>query len=196
MKIVLASGNAHKAKEISSALPEDFELTLQTDLGIDSAEETGTTFIENALLKARHAALHSQLPALADDSGICVDALSGAPGIYSARYAGETASDQQNLNKLLAELGDETARNARFHCVLAFLSSPDDPTPLIAEGVWRGSIALSAKGEDGFGYDPIFHVSGSGCTAAELSLQEKNRVSHRGQALYQMTKLLRERYPA
>jgi XTP/dITP diphosphohydrolase len=196
MQVVLASGNAHKAKEISAALPRNLELILQSDLEIVSAEETGLTFLENALIKARNAAACSNLPALADDSGISVDALGGAPGIYSARYAGVDASDRQNLEKLLTELGDHDNRKARFHCVLVFLRTPDDPTPLVAEGSWHGQIAHSASGEAGFGYDPVFYLPDRACTAAELNMTEKNEISHRGIALRQMTKLLRERYPA
>jgi len=196
MQVVLASGNAHKATEISAALPRNIELILQSDLQIASAEETGLTFVENALIKARNAAACANLPALADDSGISVDALGGAPGIYSARYAGADATDRQNLEKLLIELGDNDSRSARFHCVLVFLRASDDPTPLIAEGSWHGQIARSASGEAGFGYDPVFHLPDRACTAAELTMTEKNEISHRGIALRQMTKLIRERYPA
>jgi XTP/dITP diphosphohydrolase len=196
MQVVLASGNAHKAEEISAALPEGIELVLQSDLGIDSVEETGLTFIENALIKARNAATCSGLPALADDSGISVEALGTAPGIYSARYARADASDRENLDKLLVELGEHPNRSARFHCVLVLLQAPDDPTPLIAEGTWHGEIAQNPSGAAGFGYDPIFYLPERRCTAAELTMTEKNKISHRGIALRQMTKLIRERYPA
>ncbi|MFZ4835578.1 XTP/dITP diphosphatase [Rouxiella sp. Mn2063] len=185
-KVVLATGNAGKVRELAHLLADfGLDVVAQTELGVDSAEETGLTFIENAILKARHAARITGLPAIADDSGLAVDYLGGAPGIYSARYAGEDASDQQNLEKLLVALQDVPAaeRGAQFHCVLVYLRHADDPTPLVCHGSWAGEITLSAAGEGGFGYDPIFFVAELGKTAAELTREEKSAVSHRGQAL-------------
>ena len=183
---VLASGNAGKLKELTAILrPIGLELTAQSALGIESPPETGSTFLENALIKARHAARHSGLPALADDSGIEVDALDGRPGVRSARFAGEGASDADNLHKLLAELhGVPTEfRQARYHCVIAFVRRHDDPEPIIAHGTWKGRIALEPRGSGGFGYDPIFLPADAHCTAAELDPKVKNEVSHRAQAL-------------
>lgn len=188
-KIVFASGNAGKVKEIKAMLGDAVDLVLQAELGIAGAEETGTTFTENALLKARHAAAESGLPALADDSGISVDALGGAPGVRSARYAGEDASDTDNLNKLLDAMAGETNRGARFTCVLTYVRSADDTDPVIAEGHWEGSIAKAPSGQGGFGYDPIFIDADSGITSAELSPEQKNQRSHRGKAL----KVLRDK---
>ena len=189
-KFVLASGNAGKAREISAVLGDAVELVLQAELGIEPAEETGTTFTENALLKARHAAAASGLPALADDSGIEVDALDGAPGVYSARYAGPDASDRDNVSKLLREMDGEQQRAARFRCVLALVRSADDPEPLLAEGRWEGSIAAAPAGAGGFGYDPVFVDAESGLTAAELTPAQKNARSHRGKALVALQRLL------
>lgn len=175
-KVVLATGNAGKVRELASLL-EDFGLDIvaQTELGVDSAEETGLTFIENAILKARHAAQITGLPAIADDSGLAVDALGGAPGIYSARYSGVDASDQQNLEKLLDALKDvpDDQRQAQFHCVLVYLRHAEDPTPLVCHGSWHGVITRQAAGHGGFGYDPIFFVPSEGKTAAELSREER-----------------------
>lgn len=185
-KVVLATGNAGKVRELAHLLADfGLDVVAQTELGVDSAEETGLTFIENAILKARHAARITGLPAIADDSGLAVDYLGGAPGIYSTRYAGEDASDQQNLEKLLVALQDVPAaeRGAQFHCVLVYLRHADDPTPLVCHGSWAGEITLSAAGEGGFGYDPIFFVPELSKTAAELTREEKSAVSHRGQAL-------------
>jgi XTP/dITP diphosphohydrolase len=193
-KVVLATGNAGKVAELASVLA-DFGLavTAQTDLGVDSADETGLTFIENALLKARHAAAVTGLPAIADDSGLAVDYLGGAPGIYSARYAGVTASDQENRDKLLADMRDVPIeqRTASFHCVLVYLRHADDPIPLVCHGSWRGVIATTAAGVGGFGYDPVFYLPDAGCTAAQLSREEKQRRSHRGQALTLLLDALR-----
>ncbi|BBR81711.1 non-canonical purine NTP pyrophosphatase [Klebsiella quasipneumoniae] len=193
-KVVLATGNAGKVRELASLL-EDFGLDIvaQTELGVESAEETGLTFIENAILKARHAAQITGLPAIADDSGLAVDALGGAPGIYSARYAGVDASDQQNLEKLLDALQDvpDDQRQAQFHCVLVYLRHAEDPTPLVCHGRWPGVIARKAAGQGGFGYDPIFFVPSEGKTAAELSREEKSAISHRGQALKLLLEALR-----
>lgn len=193
-KVVLATGNAGKVRELASLL-RDFGLDIvaQTELGVESAEETGLTFIENAILKARHAAAITGMPAIADDSGLAVDALGGAPGIYSARYAGVDASDRQNLGKLLVALKDvpDGQRQAQFHCVLVYLRHADDPTPLVFHGVWPGEITRAPAGEGGFGYDPIFYVPSEGKTAAELTREEKSAISHRGQALKQLLEAMR-----
>ncbi|WP_312633062.1 XTP/dITP diphosphatase [Pseudescherichia sp.] len=193
-KVVLATGNAGKVRELASLL-NDFGLDVvaQTELGVESAYETGLTFIENAIIKARHAAQVTGLPAIADDSGLAVDALGGAPGIYSARFAGVDATDQQNLEKLLVELQDvpDGERQAQFHCVLVYMRHADDPTPLVCHGSWQGTIARAPAGSGGFGYDPIFVVPEAGKTAAELSADEKRAVSHRGQALKLLLEALR-----
>ncbi|GAA3897601.1 MULTISPECIES: XTP/dITP diphosphatase [Gibbsiella] len=193
-KVVLATGNPGKVRELASLLADfGLDVVAQTDLGVESAEETGLTFIENAILKARHAAQVTGLPAIADDSGLAVDALGGAPGIYSARYAGEDASDQQNLEKLLAALKDVPpgSRGAQFHCVLVYLRHAQDPTPLVFHGSWAGEITAEPAGQGGFGYDPIFYVPELGRTAAELTREEKSAVSHRGKALTLMLEALR-----
>ncbi|MFS2221001.1 XTP/dITP diphosphatase [Pantoea sp. B65] len=185
-KVVLATGNPGKVRELADLLAAfGLDIVAQTDLGVESAEETGLTFIENAILKARHAAQITGLPAIADDSGLAVDALGGAPGIYSARYAGEDASDRQNLEKLLVALQDvpDDRRQAQFHCVLVYLRHAADPTPLVFHGSWQGVITRAAVGSGGFGYDPIFRIPALGKTAAELSKDEKRAVSHRGKAL-------------
>ena len=185
-KVVLATGNPGKVRELASLLADfGLDIVAQTELGVDSAEETGLTFIENAILKARHAAHITGLPAIADDSGLAVDALGGAPGIYSARYAGVDASDQQNLDKLLLTLKDvpDAQRRASFHCVLVYLRHAEDPTPIVCHGSWQGVLTHEAAGSGGFGYDPIFFVPELGKTAAELTREEKNAQSHRGQAL-------------
>ena len=194
MKFVLASSNPHKAEEIRAILPDQFELVVQSELGIDAAGETGSTFVENALIKAKHAAAIAGLPAIADDSGICVFALKGAPGIHSARYAGPGAMDADNVARLLDALKDERARSAYFYCVLVCLAHADDPTPLIAEARWPGTITTAPAGSGGFGYDPVFCPDGLQLTAAELAPEEKNAVSHRGQALTILARSLRERY--
>lgn len=185
-KVVLATGNAGKVRELADLLGNfGLDVVAQTELGVESAEETGLTFIENAILKARHAAHITGLPAIADDSGLAVDVLGGAPGIYSARYAGLEASDQQNLEKLLATLKDvpDEQRKARFHCVLVYMRHAEDPTPLVCHGSWEGQITREMAGTGGFGYDPIFFVPSEGKTAAELTRDEKRAISHRGQAL-------------
>lgn len=194
MKAVLASSNAGKLRELAAILmPLGYELVTQSSLGIDTPPETGVTFAENALLKARHAARLSGLPALADDSGIEVDALDGRPGVYSARYAGEGATDLANLQKMLEELRDVPAerRSARYQCVIAFVRSTDDPQPLIAHGSWEGRVLSAPRGTGGFGYDPIFQPAGLVLSAAELSADEKNARSHRGEALRALARLLR-----
>ncbi|QTF07198.1 RdgB/HAM1 family non-canonical purine NTP pyrophosphatase [Brenneria izadpanahii] len=193
-KVVLATGNPGKVRELASLLADfGLDIVAQTELGVDSAEETGLTFIENALLKARHASRITGLPAIADDSGLAVDALDGAPGIYSARYAGTDASDQQNLDKLLLALQDvpDEQRGASFHCVLVYLRHAEDPTPLVCHGSWSGTLAREPAGDGGFGYDPIFIVPELGKTAAQLTREEKHARSHRGQALRLLLDALR-----
>lgn len=190
---VLASNNAGKIGEFNQLLaPWGIEVSAQKELGVDSPDETAVTFVENALIKARHAARISGLPALADDSGLAVDALGGAPGVYSARYAGEPADDASNNRKLLEALATmpDAKRTAQFHCVLVLLRSPDDPTPLICHGQWPGRIAREAAGAGGFGYDPLFIVPEEGCTAAELPAERKNRLSHRGRAMIDLRERL------
>ena len=190
-RLVLASGNLGKLAEFSRLLhPLGFDLCHQTELGISEADEPYVTFIENALAKARHVAHLSGLPALADDSGICVPALAGAPGVHSARFAGEPKSDQANNAKLVAELRSHTNKTAYYYCALVYLRSADDHQPVIAEGRWDGEIIDTARGQGGFGYDPHFWLPSLAKTAAELDADEKNRLSHRGQALRQLvTKL-------
>lgn len=190
-RLVLASGNAGKLAELQAMLGNDVEVLSQSLFVTSEAEETGGTFIENAILKARHAARASGLPALADDSGLTVDALGGAPGIYSARYAGG-GGDAANNAKLLEALGDLPAgeRGARFICALALLTHADDPTPIICEGVWHGRILSAPQGANGFGYDPLFWVPETECSSAELNAQVKNRLSHRGRAMAQLRQRL------
>jgi XTP/dITP diphosphohydrolase len=193
-RIVLASGNAGKAREIAALLaPTGIEVLSQAVFGLESAAETGLTFIENALLKARHAAQGSGLPAIADDSGLVVDALGGAPGIHSARYAG-TGGDAANIARLLAALEGvpEAERSARFVCVAVFLRSPEDPLPVVCQGTWEGRIATQARGAGGFGYDPVFLPLGEQRSAAELAPEEKNRRSHRGRAFAALRQRLAE----
>jgi len=185
-KIVLASNNPGKVREFNQLFSEyKIEIAPQSEFGVEEAEETGLTFVENAILKARNAAQHTGLAAIADDSGIEVDALNGAPGIYSARYAGKGASDQQNLEKLLLELADtpEEKRSARFQCLIVYMRHAEDPTPLICQGTWEGRILNQPQGENGFGYDPVFYVPEHNCSSAELPADVKNGISHRGQAL-------------
>jgi XTP/dITP diphosphohydrolase len=191
--IVLASNNAGKVREINQLLEgTGIRVVPQGDFGVPEAEETGLTFVENAILKARNAAQISGLAAIADDSGIEVDALHGAPGIHSARYAGPGACDADNVAKLLHALASvpEAQRGARFQCVLVYLSHASDPTPLICQGTWEGRILESPQGENGFGYDPVFYVPPHGCSAAELDPEVKNALSHRGQALRRLRQLL------
>ena len=186
MHLVLASNNQGKLAEMRGILSDlAIGLVAQADLGIDDIEETGATFVENALLKARHAARVSGLPAIGDDSGLCVDALGGAPGLYSARYAGAHGDAEANIAKLLDALRDvpTVARTAHFHCTIVLLRSADDPAPLIAEGRWQGRILGAPHGGGGFGYDPVFFDPSLGLGAAELDAATKNRVSHRGLAL-------------
>ena len=195
MKLVLASGNRGKLVELRALLSDlDIDLHAQSEFGVSDADETGLTFVENAILKARHAARATGLPALGDDSGLCVDALDGAPGLYSARYAGVHGDAAANIEKLLQAMRDapDEARTARFVCVLALLRHADDPQPLIAEGVWEGCILHAPRGDGGFGYDPVFFDPERGQGAAELDAAIKNRISHRGVALARLRARLHE----
>lgn len=192
-EIVIASRNLKKARELEDLLqPLSLRVRRVSEFSPKEPAETGSTFIENALIKARHAAAASGLPAIADDSGLCVDALDGAPGVRSARYAGEPASDAVNNDKLLAEMDriDDEARGAQFVSVVVLLRSPTDPIPLIAEGRWRGTILRAPRGGQGFGYDPLFFIPDLRCSAAELAPDRKNRISHRGQAMQQLLRQL------
>jgi XTP/dITP diphosphohydrolase len=189
--IVLASGNAGKIREIQDLLA-GHTIVPQSAFNVTECEETGLTFVENAILKARNAARQSQLPAIADDSGLVVDALGGAPGVFSARYAGASASDQDNIDKLLRALDGvpEPQRSARFICVMVFMEHADDPCPAIAQGVWEGRILTHSVGENGFGYDPVFWVPEQNRASAELPAAVKNSLSHRGKALKNLTALI------
>lgn len=192
--LVLASGNAGKLKEFNQLLsPLGFDVRPQADFGVADVEETGLTFVENALLKAREASLISGLPALADDSGLEVDALNGAPGIYSARYGGEPRSDEKNNQTLLAALSDfaEGQRSGRYWCVLVYLRHPKDPVPVIVQRSWEGEILAHPRGKEGFGYDPLFWLPDQGMSVAELPSESKNRLSHRGRALQGLVELLK-----
>lgn len=194
-KVVLATGNKKKVEELNALLAGmDYTVVPQSKFNVESVPETGTTFVENAIIKARHAARITGLPAIADDSGIEVDALLGRPGVYSARYAGDDASDQDNLEKLLEEMNGVPAvlRTARYWCVLVYMRHADDPTPIICQASWEGTLATEPAGENGFGYDPIFNVPDLDCTAAELDPATKNSLSHRGKALAQLAEALQE----
>ncbi|MEW4981700.1 MAG: XTP/dITP diphosphatase [Cycloclasticus sp.] len=185
-QVVLASGNKGKIAEIQAILKQQaIEVVSQSHFNVPGVEETGTTFIENAIIKARHAAAISGLPAIADDSGLEVDAINGEPGVYSARYAGLPSNDQNNTNKLLRALVDipPEQRSARFHCVMVFMAHKNDPSPLIGHGVWEGRITTEASGNNGFGYDPVFYIPEQQCTSAQLDPRVKNTLSHRAQAL-------------
>jgi XTP/dITP diphosphohydrolase len=195
--IVLATGNQGKVKELASLLGEHkFEIVPQSNFNVSEVAETGTTFVENAIIKARHAAKITGLPTIADDSGLEVDALNGAPGVYSARYAfdivGEKVTDDDNTNKLLKALENtpDEQRQARFHCVLVYMRHENDPTPIICHGVWQGSISRKKQGEQGFGYDPVFWQADLQLSSAQLPRDVKNKLSHRGQALAQLVKRL------
>jgi len=191
--IVLASSNKGKVREINQLLAGlGMQVRPQGEFDVEDAEETGLTFVENAILKARNAARHTGLPAIADDSGLEVDALAGAPGIYSARYAGAGASDQANLEKLLVALDavPEEQRSARFQCLMVFMRHANDPTPLICQGTWEGRILTAPRGDNGFGYDPVFYVPTHDCSSAELPPETKNALSHRGQALRKLVAAL------
>lgn len=194
-KLILATGNQGKVKEMADLLSEfGFDVEAQSQYQVSDVEETGTTFIENAIIKARHAARETGLPAIADDSGLEVDYLGGAPGVYSARYSGQGATDQQNLNKLLNAMQGvpEKERTARFHCVLVLMRHADDPTPMVCHGTWEGKILEQAHGEHGFGYDPIFWIPEDNCSSAELSSTRKKQLSHRGKALKKLFAALSE----
>jgi len=195
-KIVLATGNQGKVKELASLLADhQIEIVPQSNFNVPEVAETGTTFVENAIIKARHAAKITGLPAIADDSGLEVDALNGEPGVYSARYASDminNPSDNDNTNKLLIALENvpDSKRTARFHCVLVYMKHENDPTPIICHGVWQGCISREKQGEQGFGYDPVFWQEDLQLSSAQLSRDIKNRLSHRGQALAQLVKKL------
>ena len=192
-QIVLASSNPGKVREIGQMLTElQLEVVPQSSFNIEDAEETGLTFVENAIIKARHASAKADLPAIADDSGLEVDALNGAPGIYSARFAGKGASDEENLQKLLTELENipEEYRTARFQCLMVYMRHAQDPTPIICQGTWEGVITTEPRGESGFGYDPVFFIPSHQCTSAQLSPEVKNQLSHRGQALRLLVEVL------
>jgi XTP/dITP diphosphohydrolase len=191
-KIVLASNNAGKLKEFYQILaPLGISVHAQGEFNVPEAEEPYGTFIENALTKARHAARLTGLPALADDSGVCVNALGGAPGVYSARFAGEPKSDARNNQLLVEKLAAHSDHSAYYYCVLVYVRSENDPQPIIADGVWKGQIVAEARGAGGFGYDPHFWLPEQGCTAAELSAEQKNQMSHRGQALRALVEKLK-----
>lgn len=193
-RIVLASNNAGKLREISAMVADrDLQVESQSAFNVPEVAETGTTFIENAIIKARNASQLSDLPAIADDSGIEVMALGGRPGIYSARYAGEGASDRENLEKLIEDVKNlpEERRAARFVCVMVFIRHAGDPVPLVAEGIWNGIAVTEPKGSNGFGYDPMFYVPTHDCTSAELPPDVKNQISHRGQALRKLIEQLK-----
>lgn len=190
--LILASNNAGKLKEFSALLaPINFDLHTQSEFNVPEAEEPHVTFVENAIAKARHAARLTGKPALADDSGVCVNALGGAPGVYSACYAGEPKSDQRNNEKLIADLSAHADKSAYYYCVLVFVRHADDPQPVIADGRWNGEMIAEPRGQGGFGYDPYFWIPELQKTAAELTSEEKNRLSHRGQALRVLIEKLR-----
>ncbi len=192
-KLVIASGNADKVREIRHLLePSGIEVLPQSAFNITEVEEPYCTFLENALAKARHASKSSGLPALADDSGICVNALNGGPGVYSARYAGESKSDEQNNQKLVDVLRNQPNRKAHYYCIIVLVRHADDPQPIIADGTWHGKIILEPRGGGGFGYDPYFFLPNLGKTAAELPMEKKNQISHRGKALAQLAERIRE----
>jgi XTP/dITP diphosphohydrolase len=192
-KIVIASNNAGKLREIGRILePLGIEAMPQGAFGVPECPEPHVTFVENCIAKARHASAHTGLPALADDSGICVSALNGAPGVYSARFAGEPKSDQRNNEKLIESLKGQSDRRAHYYCVMVYVRYPDDPTPIIAEGAWHGEIIDTPRGDGGFGYDPYFLLPHLGLTGAEMAMEDKNAVSHRGQALRTLVEKLRQ----
>ncbi|MCX7183826.1 MAG: RdgB/HAM1 family non-canonical purine NTP pyrophosphatase [Nitrosospira sp.] len=190
-KLVIASNNPGKLREIGHLLePLGIEVLPQSAFDIAEADEPHCTFVENALAKARHASKCSGLPALADDSGICADALHGEPGIHSARYAGEPRSDERNNQKLVEALSNQSHRNAHYYCVIVLVRHADDPQPIIADGAWHGEIIAQPRGSGGFGYDPYFYLPQLGKTSAELPLEQKNRISHRGQALARLVEMI------
>jgi len=191
-KLILATSNPGKIKELQEMLDGHYSVISQTDMAIEEVPENGLSFVENALIKARNASQKSGLAAIADDSGIVVNALNGEPGIYSARYAGEGATDSENVTKLLSEMKNLSGkdRKASFWCAIVLARYPDDPTPLIIQRSWEGIIALKVRGKNGFGYDPVFYLSELRCTSAELLPKEKNLISHRGQALRELLRQL------
>ena len=193
-KLVIASGNKGKLRELSALLePLDFEVHTQAEFNVSEVAETGTTFVENAIIKARHAAECTGLPAVADDSGIEVDALDGAPGVYSARFSAPDATDEKNNALLVEKLRDvpEHLRSARYRAVIVYMRHAKDPSPIVCEGSWEGQIILEPRGSGGFGYDPYFYLADQSCTSAELSAENKNALSHRGQALTELVQKLR-----
>ncbi len=193
--IVFASNNAGKVREINQlSTGQQLQVQSQAEFGVQEVAETGLTFVENAIIKARNASLHTGLAALADDSGLEVDALNGAPGIYSARYAGHDASDAANLQKLLKDMESipEQQRTARFQCIMVYLRHAKDPTPIICQGTWEGLVLFESVGKNGFGYDPIFFVPTHNCSSSQLSAETKNRLSHRGQALRALLQALKQ----
>lgn len=195
-KVVLATGNKGKVKELAKMLSGlNIDVLPQSEFAVSDVAETGTTFVENAIIKARHAAKKTGLPAIADDSGLAVDALGGAPGVYSARYSGDNATDQSNIIKLLEVLADtpKEKRQAKFLCVLVFMRHAEDPTPIICQGEWSGEITTEQRGENGFGYDPVFWVAEQNCSSAELTPELKNTLSHRGKALKQLLAQLQQK---
>ena len=192
-QIVLATGNQGKVKELAAMLaPLKLDVVAQSEFNVPDVPETDTTFVENAIIKARHAAKMTGKPAIADDSGLEVTALGGAPGIYSARYSGDDATDQTNIDKLLIEMNDvdDNSRQARFVCVLVYMEHENDPTPVICQGFWNGQITKTQEGREGFGYDPVFYVPSLDCTSAQLDKAEKNKISHRAKALSALVPLL------
>ncbi len=194
-RIVLATGNQGKVREMGEILaPFGLQIVPQSEFDVPEADETGLSFVENAIIKARNAAAHTGLPAIADDSGLEVDFLKGAPGIYSSRFAGVDATSQDNVKKLLADMKDvsEEKRTARFQCLMVYMEHENDPTPLICQGTWEGRILLEQRGDGGFGYDPVFYVPTHNCAAAELSKEIKNQLSHRGQALRQLAAAMKK----
>jgi len=195
--LVLATGNQGKVSELQTMLAsqpatQSWRVRPQSEWDVPEAEETGTTFVENAIIKARNACLHTGLPAIADDSGLEIPALDGAPGVYSARYAGENATDQDNIDRVLADMSDIEQRQARFHCVLVYMRHAADPTPLICHGQWQGELLTQPQGDHGFGYDPIFYVADQRCSAAQLDKAAKQQLSHRGKALSQLLQHIAE----
>ncbi len=194
-QIVLATGNPGKVREMGDILaPFDLQIVPQSAFDVPEADETGLTFVENAILKARNAAAHTGLPAIADDSGLEVDFLKGAPGIHSARFAGPDASDEENLVKLLNDMKGvpEERRTARFQCLMVYMAHEADPTPLICQGTWEGRILFEPRGDNGFGYDPVFYLPSHDCASAQLSKAVKNQLSHRGQALRKLVEALKK----
>ncbi len=190
MRVVLASGNTGKIQELQYRLGDQFELVSQNDLGVIAPPEDGLSFVENAIIKARAACQQTGLPAIADDSGLSVDALQGAPGIYSARFSGDNATDETNNQLLLEKLDNVEDRTARFQCALVYMRNKNDPTPLICQGTWEGHILYEPRGENGFGYDPLFFAFEQGCASAQLPPEVKNQVSHRGKAVNLLTDAL------